>query len=108
MSGIRAVAGVVLLCALCGCADMRAADRENLLTLAGFQRVATTASGAPADLPPRELVQGSGGNWYFADPEGCACVFVGGFREYAAYEDLRRRQILAIVNAVNGPSGASQ
>jgi uncharacterized protein YceK len=90
------VFGAVLL-TLSGCASIRrheAASTEQLLAAAGFRM-------QPADNPERvhdleampslKLVarsQAGDVRYTFADPYKCHCLYVGGAKEYSAYQRL--------------------
>jgi len=94
--------GVVLFIAallvLGGCATIRrheATTTQQLLTAAGFQK-------QPADSPERLAVldtlpslklvaREEGGHvvYMFSDPQTCRCLYVGGPKEYFAYQRLR-------------------
>ena len=83
--------------AVAGCATMPhkgTASIEELLAAAGFQK-------RPADTPerlahlnamPRQklVVANTDGNavYTYADPDGCQCFYVGGSKEYSAYQRL--------------------
>jgi hypothetical protein len=82
---------LVLAVALAGCSAMQAreaADSEEILAQAGFQREPLDGPG----LPARQLVQ-SGSTYRFADPDYCQCVYVGGEKEYAELQRLRAARI---------------
>jgi hypothetical protein len=82
---------LVALAALAGCALVEgqvAADSEELLAQAGFQRHPLEEPG----LPARHLVE-AGGSYKFADPDFCRCVYVGGAAEYAELQRLRAERI---------------
>ena len=77
----------VALLALPGCAlieGQAAADSEEILAQAGFQRHPLDEPG----LPARHLVEAAG-SYKFADPDFCQCVYVGGATEYAELQRLR-------------------
>ena len=91
------------LLTLSGCAAIRrqdAASTEQLLAAAGFQMQAADNPERVHDLtamPPLKIVARSQDNnvrYTFADPYKCRCVYVGGPKEYSAYQRLaRERQI---------------
>lgn len=88
---MRYAAVVILAAALAGCAAIRnqtAADSEEILAQAGFQRAPLDAPG----LPARQLVQ-TDANYTFADPDFCQCMYVGGAAEYAELQRLRAERI---------------
>jgi hypothetical protein len=94
--GAAAAIGLALL-ALSGCATIRqqqAADREQLLIAAGFQRREASNPAQHQDLttmPPYKIVQRSRDGsvvYTFADPEHCHCLYVGGPNEFAEYQRL--------------------
>ena len=89
---MRYVAVAVLAAAaLAGCASIHnqmAADSEDILAEAGFQRAPLDVPG----LPARQLVQ-TGATYTFADPDFCRCMYVGGADEYAKLQRLRAERI---------------
>jgi hypothetical protein len=88
---MRYAALAVLAAALAGCAALRgqmAADSEEILSQAGFQRAPLDTPG----LPARQLVQ-TGATYTFADPDFCKCMYVGGAAEYAELRRLRAERI---------------
>jgi len=75
------------LAALPGCAAIQgrvAADSQEVLAQAGFEREALDEPG----LPTRRLVE-QAGVYKFADPDFCRCVYVGGAKEHAELQRLR-------------------
>ena len=81
----------VALLALPGCAYLQAqvaADSEEILAQAGFQRQPLDEPG----LPVRQLVEAAG-IYKFADPTFCQCMYVGGAREYAELQRLRAERV---------------
>lgn len=88
---MRYAAVAILAVTLAGCAALRnqmAADSEEILAQAGFQRAPLDAPG----LPARQLVQ-TGATYTFADPDFCQCMYVGGGREYAELQRLKSERI---------------
>lgn len=84
-------ASLLLAVALAGCSAIQgrtAADSEELLAQAGFQREPLDGPG----LPARQLVQ-AGTTYRFADPDFCQCLYVGGEKEYAELRRLRAERI---------------
>ena len=74
-----------------GCAAIQgpiAADSEEILAQAGFQREPLDEPG----LPARQLVE-QAGRYKFADPQFCNCVYVGGAKEYAELQRLRAERV---------------
>jgi len=85
------------LLTLSGCAALRrheAASTEQLLSAAGFQMRTGDSPERRDDLatmPPLKIVartQGDGVVYTFADPGKCRCLYVGGSKEYSAYQHL--------------------
>ena len=82
---------LVLALAVAGCAAIRnqmAADSEDILAEAGFER----APGDVPGLPARHLVQ-TGATYAFADPDFCHCMYVGGADQYSKLQRLRAERI---------------
>ena len=82
---------------LSGCATIRrheAASTEQLLAAAGFQMRPADNADREHDLsvmPPLKLVarsQGDQVSYTFADPYKCRCLYVGGPKEYSAYQNI--------------------
>ena len=97
------VAAAALL-TLSGCATIRrqeAASTEQLLAAAGFQMRAADNPERVDDLaamPPLKIVQRNQDNnlsYTFADPYKCRCLYVGGPKEYSAYQHLVTEQQIA-------------
>ena len=92
------------LLTLSGCAAIRrqeAASTEQLLAAAGFQMQAADNPERVHDLtamPPLKIVARSQDNnvrYTFADPYKCRCLYVGGSKEYSAYQHLVTEQQIA-------------
>jgi len=92
------------LLALSGCAAIHrheAVSTENLLAAAGFQMRAADDPERVQDLsamPPLKIVARSRNNdvtYTFADPYTCRCLYVGGAKEYSAYQHLVEEQQIA-------------
>ncbi len=84
-------AALFLAVTLAGCAAIEgrvAADSEEILAQAGFKREPLEGPG----LPARQLVE-TAGNYRFADPDFCRCVYVGGAKEYAELQRLRAERV---------------
>ena len=82
---------LLALAALAGCALVEsqvAADSEEILGEAGFQRHPLDEPG----LPSRQLVEAAG-DYKFADPDFCRCLYVGSAPEYAELQKLRAQRI---------------
>jgi hypothetical protein len=80
-------AAVLALALLAGCSAIQgrvAADSEEILAQAGFQREPLHEPG----LPARRLVE-QAGTYKFADPDFCGCVYAGGAAQYAELQKLR-------------------
>ena len=100
----RSVVLFAAILALAGCAAIlrnEAISTEQLLAAAGFQT-------RPADTPerltdlnsmPRQklVVRSKDGNvvYIYADPNSCHCLYIGGPKEYSAYERLRVEKEIA-------------
>jgi hypothetical protein len=91
------VLALIIALPLAGCAAIQrsaARDMEQLLAAAGFQAKPADTLESRADLrtmPPRQLVaRPEDGNfaYTYADPDYCQCLYVGGPKEYAAYQRL--------------------
>ena len=92
---------IVLACVLAGCAAQESANQESLLAAAGFRVElpdTPTRAAMMASLPPGQLVlvrhEGRPA-WFYADPDGCRCLYVGGQHAYQAYQQLAVRQRIA-------------
>ena len=106
--GLAAMALVLfaaVLLALSGCAAIRkstASSTERDLAAAGFQMRPADSPEREKDLaamPPRKLVSRTqDGNvvYTYADPDNCRCLYVGGPKEYSAYERLLVERDIAI------------
>jgi hypothetical protein len=82
---------------LAGCATLHrgeARDTEQVLAAAGFR---AKPADTPAKLenlntmPPRKLVSHVEGGHFvysYADPDNCHCLYVGGDKEYSAFQKL--------------------
>jgi hypothetical protein len=84
-------AAVLLAALVAGCSALQAGvahDSEEILALAGFERQPLNEPG----LPSRQLLA-DGDTYKFADPDFCACVYVGGAKEYAELQKLRADRI---------------
>jgi hypothetical protein len=82
---------VVAALALTGCSVIQgqaAADSEEILAQAGFQRHPLDGPG----LPARQLIEDRGA-YRFADPDFCRCEYIGGASEYAELQRLRAERI---------------
>lgn len=88
----------VALLVLAGCATIRryeATSTEQLLGSAGFRMQPADSPerlAALATIPPLKLVAGHEDRnvvYTFSDPQNCRCLFVGGSKEYSAYQRLR-------------------
>ena len=103
MSPHRALVFVAALLTLSGCATIRrheAGSTEELLVAAGFQMRHADNPERVHDIgvmPPLKLVarnQAGDVRYTFADPYKCRCLYVGGAKEYSAYQRLvREKQI---------------
>jgi hypothetical protein len=105
-----ATLAALILAGATGCATVQTAatrSTEHMLAAAGFhaqiadtpERVAELQS-----LPARKLLsRPSNGavSYVFADRDDCHCVYVGGEREYQAYQRLRREQERADEQSLN-------
>jgi hypothetical protein len=102
MRHVLVVAAALLT--LCGCAAIRrqeAASTEQLLAAAGFNMRAANTPERVHDLavvPPLKIVARSHDNnlrYTFANPYKCRCLYVGGSKEYSAYQHMVREQRIA-------------
>jgi hypothetical protein len=95
----RLVTHAVLLLALCvGCAGRVSAPRvrtvESDLISAGFRTVVPDTpkkQQAMKRLQPRRLTEASRNGkpyYWYADPDGCGCIYVGGEAAYRRYDEL--------------------
>jgi len=91
------VLALIIALPLAGCAAIQRSEAratEQLLAAAGFQAKPADTPEKLANLktmPPRNLVARSkDGNFVYtyADPDYCQCLYVGGPKEYAAYQRL--------------------
>lgn len=80
---------------LTGCATIRrsqARDTERLLTAAGFKMQRADAADQQLEAtPPYRLMSRTRNGvveYVYADPVNCRCVYVGGSKEYSAYQRL--------------------
>lgn len=96
-----AVLVVLIVVAAAGCATIQAAgtrSTERMLAAAGFHvQLADTPERATElqSLPARQLVsraQNGAVSYVFSDPVDCRCLYIGGEREYQAYQRLRLEQ----------------
>ena len=94
----RGVLVGLILAGAAGCATLQAGETrstEQMLTAAGFRAEVADTSERVAELqslPARRVVSrphDGEGAYVFADPVGCNCLYVGGEREYQAYQRLR-------------------
>jgi hypothetical protein len=102
------------LVTISGCASVRqreAADTGRLLTAAGFQQRLADSPERLAQLrtmPPLKLMaRNEDGRvvYTFADPESCRCLYVGGAKEYATYQQLAvQHEVRREVDAGSEPS----
>ncbi len=92
---------IVLAFALAGCAAQEIANQESVLAAAGFRvepADTPTRAAMMESLPPGQLVlvrRNGKPAWFYADPQGCRCLYVGGQQAYQAYERLNVRQRIA-------------
>jgi hypothetical protein len=103
------------LLTLSGCASIRqkeAADTGRLLTEAGFQQRLADSPERLAHLrtmsPLKLVARNKDGQviYTFADPERCRCLYVGGAKEYAAYQQLAaQHEVSREVDAAAAPWG---
>jgi hypothetical protein len=79
----------------------RARDTEQLLAATGFRmQLADTAEQQQqlTAIPAYRLVNGTkdgAAQYTYADPKNCKCVYVGGSKEYSAYQRLMKEQQIA-------------
>jgi uncharacterized protein YceK len=104
------------LLTLSGCASVRqreAADTGRLLIAAGFQQRLADSPERLAHLrtmtPLKLVARNNDGQviYTFADPERCRCLYVGGAKEYAAYQQLAaQHEVNREVDSASPPWGA--
>jgi hypothetical protein len=91
------VLALIVALPLTGCAAIQrgeAREKEYWLAVAGFQAEPADTPAKLANLramPPHKLVsQEKDGTvvYSYADPDYCQCMFVGGSKEYSAYQHL--------------------
>jgi len=81
---------------LSGCAAIQrqgAADSENLLAEAGFQK-AELEGGGQKNIQPLQLTKHDD-HYDFADPQFCQCRYTGGEKELTVLNDLRAARVQA-------------
>jgi len=84
---------MVLLTACATIRGLQARDTEELLTAAGFKKqLVDPTDTKPLEVtPPYRLVSRTKDGtvqYTYADPDNCRCVYLGGSKEYAAYQRL--------------------
>ena len=98
------VLALIVALLLAGCAAIQrreAQDTEQLLAAADFQAKPADTPEKLANLrtmPPRQLVtRAKDGNFVYtyADPDYCQCLYVGGPKEYSAYQRLAVQKEIA-------------
>jgi hypothetical protein len=78
---------------------------EQMLSAAGFQAVPANTAERQADmakLPRRRVIaqpNGDSFSYVYADPTGCACLYLGGDAQYQAYQKLSQDRTIAEQNA---------
>lgn len=100
---IRISCALLVAAILAGCqsAPQMVADKEDLLSAAGFiAKPATTAAQIAAlkTLPANKLVQQSQNNkvsYLYADPVVCQCVYLGNQAAYSKYNQMVFQRNLA-------------
>lgn len=102
-----AAAAISILALLAGCSlvqetpAQRAERIEPMLAAAGFhmlpadtpERIAETQRLTP--LKVRYYIDNGKPRYWFNDPVGCHCVYVGGEKNYQQYEQIRLSQLAA-------------
>ena len=107
MVRIGAIFAVLALCVACQSPSQTAASREEIMTASGFKRVAATTPQQQAtlrQLPPNKFSRQSRKGqvvFVYADPTGCACMFVGNLDAYTAYKNTMRDKKLADEQALS-------
>jgi hypothetical protein len=89
---MKTKASILALLTLAGCAGQHAADSEAILAEAGFHKTALVSSELKI-VPERQLFtrhEAGGPSYEFVDQEFCQCRYVGGTKELAALQDLRK------------------
>ena len=95
-------AAALAIFSLAGCAALerqQAADAETLLQAAGFQALPADSPALAQDLKdlrPRQLFArtlNGATRYVFADPYNCRCFYIGGEKQYAELQQLRKARI---------------
>jgi hypothetical protein len=94
---IAAALATICLAVLSGCTSIRrheAGGTEQLLAAAGFEMRPADSPERQRDLaamPPYKIVardRDQRVTYTYADPDKCRCLYVGGPKEYTAYQHL--------------------
>ena len=100
IQGAALAAAAVITMAGCAAIDRQeAADAEQLLAQSGFNQVPANSASREQDLKdiqPRQLfarTRNGETRYVFADPYNCNCFYVGGEKEYAQLQSLRKASI---------------
>jgi hypothetical protein len=89
------------LCVACQSPSQTAVSREEVMMASGFKRVPATTPQQQATLqqltPQKFSRQSHKGQvvFVYADPAGCACLYVGNLNAYTAYKSTMRDKKLA-------------
>jgi hypothetical protein len=111
MSTLRTIVVLLVTTSFAGCAAMRVSEATHtgdLLVAAGFDATPLDARARARgleDLPPLTIVSRPDDGrtaFYYADPYRCGCLYVGGPRAYANYQELTRREQRGFVGVHGG------
>lgn len=86
-------------------ANSKPGHSEKLMIAAGFTAVPANTPAREAEiatLKPKTLVAhptGDGFTYVYADPKGCACLYMGDAADYADYQKLAAKERIADANA---------
>lgn len=100
-----AVAASLPLAAAGAASGATMSKTEQMLAASGFEAMPANTPERQADLTglkARQLVaqpHGNGFTYVYADPKGCACLYMGDAADYRAYQQLAQQRNIAQQNA---------